>query len=226
MACESWPIAWPCDTPNDQAEQVALAEAHAHNTLWALSGRMYGVCDYRETYEVPRRFGCGSAHLDGTWELSETGRRHTCCRILLAQRPVKLVTEVKVNGAVWADGTWEANRRHLYPMLRHFATGSCSSLVDVSYRAGIRPPESVAAPMGELAAEFLKAICGQSCKLPSRVSSVSRQGTTTTFESAESYFTNGLTGLPIADEFIRAANPSAKPRVVGRVYSPDQPQRI
>jgi hypothetical protein len=83
---------------------------------------------------------------------------------------------------------------------------------------------SVAAAMGEVASDILMAMCGQACKLPGRVASITRQQVTVNMADPQAFIDKGLIGMPLADQLILAANPS---RLQSRstVHSPDLPRR-
>lgn len=72
---------------------------------------------------------------------------------------------------------------------------------------------------GVLAVEFSKACTGKTCRLPTGVTQVVRQGVTLTVTPGA--FPNGLTGIREVDTFISLWNPNGL-KVAPSVWSPDQ----
>jgi len=78
-----------------------------------------------------------------------------------------------------------------------------------------------------LACEYAKACVGAPCRLPSRVTSISRQGVTISMVDINDILKNGLTGLWELDQLIMLYNPQGlKGRT--RFYSPDlqEPRQV
>jgi hypothetical protein len=75
---------------------------------------------------------------------------------------------------------------------------------------------------GVYACEVAKARVGGTCQLPSRVTSISRQGVDVQLLSTEDYLDKGLTGFEQVDQVIRALNPGGL-RTRPRVLSLDLP---
>lgn len=98
-----------------------------------------------------------------------------------------------------------------------------NSAWQVTYLQGIPFPSILSQAAGELACEYAKMCLGQACRLPSRVTSLSRQGVTASLVSVEELLDNGLTGITTVDNVIRAFNPY---RLVSRmkIASPDLPR--
>lgn len=98
-----------------------------------------------------------------------------------------------------------------------------NSAWQVTYQQGIPFPSILSQAAGELACEYAKLCLGQTCRLPSRMTSLSRQGVTVSMVSVEELLDNGLTGITTVDNVIRAFNPY---RLVSRmkIASPDLPQ--
>jgi hypothetical protein len=75
---------------------------------------------------------------------------------------------------------------------------------------------------GELACEWAKNCLGQACRLPQRVTSISRQGVSVSLADVDQLLENGLTGLTTVDNIIRAFNPYRLPSRM-KISSPDLP---
>ena len=90
----------------------------------------------------------------------------------------------------------------------------------ITYLPGILPDTAALWAAGVLACEFSKACSGAKCRLPSSVSSISRQGVTMTMSMG--MWEGGLTGIREVDAYITSVNPNAL-RMPSTVWSPDVP---
>src|SRR4029453_3850646 len=94
---------------------------------------------------------------------------------------------------------------------------------EVTYLRGKEVPTALAQGTASLACEYAKACIGAPCRLPQRVTSISRQGVTISVADIDSVLRNGLSGLWELDQLIMAINPyGLKGRT--RFYSPDLPE--
>ena len=222
MTCEAWPVEWPCDTTGvDPALQAQALDA-AVALLWALSGRRLGVCDYTESYWPPcGEYGCPMPYIsDGQWYNGVDAAE--CCKLMLHHRPVIEVTEVIEHGVTLAAGTdyrWDRSFLRRCHGCWPCRLDCCDPPLQVAYSAGVPLPAGTAGAVGEVGCEYLKAFTDQPCKLPSRVTSISRQGITMELGAPP---TDNRLGLPLADAWLRLVNPSNL-AVRSRVYSPDLP---
>jgi len=89
----------------------------------------------------------------------------------------------------------------------------------VSYVPGVKPDAAGLWAVGVLACEFAKACTGAKCRLPSSVTSMTRQGVSYEFDN--SMFSNGQTGIREVDAYVLSINPN-RLKVPPRVWSPDQ----
>ena len=98
-----------------------------------------------------------------------------------------------------------------------------NSAWQVTYNWGLAMPSVLSRAAGELACEWAKNCLGLPCRLPQRVTSISRQGVSVTLADVDQLLENGLTGLVTVDNLIRAFNPY---RLTSRmkVASPDLPR--
>lgn len=98
------------------------------------------------------------------------------------------------------------------------------SNVEVTYTYGSPPPAAGRAAARMLATELVKLYEGDdTCALPQRVTSVSRQGVNYTILDNQSFIDELKTGLYAVDLFLKTANPD-KARARSRVFSPDVPR--
>lgn len=141
-------------------------------------------------------------------------------RVRLPHPDVTAVTSVTVaDGAFlpWRlDGAW---------LTRTDGRGwpACGGTAVVAYEYGIDPPAGGRMSTVELATELGKAAapdCDLECRLPQRVTSVTRQGISFDVIDPLEFLDKGMTGLPSVDMWITAMNPRRRP-MRGRVWSPD-----
>lgn len=98
------------------------------------------------------------------------------------------------------------------------------SNVEVTYTYGSPPPTAGKAAARILATELVKLYEGDdTCALPQRVTSVSRQGVTYTVLDSQDFIDDLRTGVYAVDLFLKTANPD-KARARSRVFSPDTPR--
>lgn len=229
MTCEPWPIEWPCcDGAEVQTPKYQHAADLAVSLLASMAGgRILGACTFVEDY-LPTAGGgdCGVPYLDGAGHWHNGGRGGDCCRILLEHRPVRTIESVVVAGVTlgvddWRlDGGWLVRVGACWPI----AAATCEvPSVRVSYTAGAGWPEGTALAVGEVACEYLNAIDGKPCKLPSRAITITRQGVTVNLGDAADFIAAGRLGLPLADAWLRTVNPGNL-KVRSKVYSPDLPR--
>jgi hypothetical protein len=228
MTCEPWPVDWPCCVDNVSGERQDAAAQLAATLLGAMAGgRILGACTYHEDY-LPTAGGgeCGVPYLDGAGHWHNGGRGGNCCRILLEHRPVRSIESVTVAGIVLdaadyrLDGGWLVRVGACWPI----SAAMCDvPTVRVEYTAGAGWPAGTALAVGEVACEYLNAMDGKACKLPSRAVTITRQGVTVNLGDAGDFIAAGRLGLPIADAWLRAVNPTGH-KVRPKVYSPDLPR--
>ena len=103
-------------------------------------------------------------------------------------------------------------------------SGWFSSRVEVTYTYGSPPPTAGRAAARVLATELVKLYEGDdTCALPQRVTSISRQGVSYTVLDSQDFIDELRTGIYAIDLFLKTANPD-KARARSRVFSPDMPR--
>lgn len=220
--CEEWPVVWPCDTTGIDQALLDEAQSLAGQLLWSLSGYRIGVCTYREGFRPPPAAECGFPYKDqhGNWR--NNGRLGDCCRVLLSHRPVESITEVAIDGVVLdeseyaLEGSWLRSRTGCWPIV---APCDDPALI-VTYQAGVPFPAGTGVAVGEVACEYLDAMQSKPCRLPSRATSITRQGVTVTLDTAADFVGRRRIGLPATDAWLESVSGSG-PRIPSRVYSPD-----
>jgi hypothetical protein len=102
--------------------------------------------------------------------------------------------------------------------------GWSPSQVEVTYTYGSPPPAAGRAAARVLATELVKLYeDDDTCALPQRVTSISRQGVSYTLLDSQDFIDELRTGIYAIDLFLKTSNPD-KARARARVFSPDQPR--
>lgn len=199
----SAPCGWDLDTQGvpgwvdaDPAQQAA-ATAFATHVLWALSGRQYGVCVVTVRPVVAVAQACLSG---GLYAVSLPG-------------PVVSVEAVTIDGVVVDPVDYrlvgsDLLRSSPWPVVNDLALEDTEpGTWSVTYSRGIPVPEAGQFAAGLLAGEILKAMLARPCRLPSRATSVARQGVDIQLIDPETMFEGGRTGIPEVDLWLTAVNP-------------------
>lgn len=221
---------WSTD---ENAEEAILL---ASELLWSFSGRKYArVREVTETYEC----ACESPDswlLASRWlalpvldagavrnmRFGECGCESGPARLRLRGTPVRSVQEVRVGSEVLDPDTYRMENYGLLTMDSGVPGGGCGVTVTYSFGTGIPPGGRVAAKL--LAQEFLKSWSGDDeCRLPDRVTNVSRQGISFTVLDRQEFLDELRTGIYEVDLFLRSVNPD-RARKPARVFSPDVPK--
>lgn len=207
------------------AERAEEALEAASQILWSLSGQRYsGTHAITETYDV--RYFSDSLYYPTvlpsewqSWRCLQCGHPH---RLRLRNTPVRSLTHVSINGSSVLPSD--------YVLIDHASVGfapgaSCAAYcVEVSYVWGSNPPISGKAAAVTLANEFLLSWDNSSeCRLPQRVTNVTRQGVSWTILDPQDFLNQGRTGIYEVDLFLRSINPSQAVKRA-RVFSPDVPR--
>lgn len=245
---DSLTVPWctPADMPArvlsklTEAADVTSAIQTASDVLYALSGRrwrgagaragmtLHAGCDCTPggwgvrgvTWADAQRIGYDSRTLDtNEWGMAWAGLR-------LPDYPVLAVTSLTRNGtAVPLAKVSLEQRRDL--MFLPYGGSSWWGRGDyvVSYTFGVAPPPSGRIAAGILAGEIALSALGMDCRLPMRVSAVTRQGVSAVVLDPLDFLNKGRTGLPEVDLFLSAVNPA---RLANRpmVMSPDFPYPV
>jgi hypothetical protein len=130
----------------------------------------------------------------------------------------------RVDNGVWLVRTHDESTSDCWPMFQNFNKSSGEGTFIVTYQKGLAVPGPLQRAAGELACEFAKACTGADCRLPSRASSISRQGVSISQVSVDLLLEKGLTGITTVDQIIRTYNPYGLTSPM-RVVSPDFPER-
>lgn len=165
---------------------------------------------------------------DGLWRNCGCSGFCSCrpnCEVFLPG-PVNSVSEVQVDGVVVGadnyrvdDWQWLVRTDgECWPECGDLNVDSGDGFFEVSYVKGEAPPDVLLAAAGMLACEYAKACQGNSdCRLPARMTNLTRQGVSIQTVSPDMLLMMGLTGIPEVDQVIRALNPNklhGRPRIM------------
>lgn len=208
-----------------------FAIEYASFILYKLTGEKYpGTQETTEWYGFRRDESWCSAMESSLIEYGITPhfigrsskRRKT---ISLRRRPVIDILSVRDydSDRELSDGEYDLRNHAFLNKKNGFWELDCGGYL-VNYLYGMNPPEAGKRAAVILATEIMKSITDpDNCALPSRVTSVSRQGTSYTILDPQEYIEGGRTGLYEVDLFLTAANP-AKAMKRPRVVVPGVPQ--
>lgn len=225
------------------AEQLAATNA-ATFVVWAATGRRYGLCDITvrpcgpwcsDNGIVGYSWDSGSFIpyiAGGVWRNCWCGMAAGCCcepsQQVYLPGPVASVTSVTqdgvvVNAANWRvdDGRWLVRTDGVaWTQCQNYDVDSGVGTLIVAYQRGTAVPAHLLTAAGIYACEWAKACRGTTCELPSRVVTLSRQGTTFQMTDVDSLLSRGLTGIQRVDQLIALENPHGLTHRM-RLYSPD-----
>ena len=229
---------------DDYADSEYAYEAvkTASQLLWSLSGRKYsGTTTVTEKYICSSRaYRLGQSSKNYTAELVQgqvynipfdefddyaemtTDGMSPSSRLRLRGRPVQQVHSVR-------DRTGSIVSPSRYYLVDHSTLQARSGVpwtpcnIEVTYSYGSPAPALGRAAARVLATEFVKLWNGDECDLPSRVTSVARQGVSYTILDNQDFIDELRTGLYVVDLFLKSSNPD-KARAKARVFSPDVPR--
>ena len=229
---------------DDYADSEYAYEAvkTASQLLWSLSGRKYsGTTTVTEKYICSSRaYRLGQSSKNYTAELVQgqvynipfdefddyaemtTDGMSPSSRLRLRGRPVQQIHSVR-------DRTGSIVSPSRYYLVDHSTLQARSGVpwtpcnIEVTYSYGSPAPALGRAAARVLATEFVKLWNGDECDLPSRVTSVARQGVSYTILDNQDFIDELRTGLYVVDLFLKSSNPD-KARAKARVFSPDVPR--
>lgn len=144
--------------------------------------------------------------------------------LLLRGRPATSISAVVSETGETAPTTSYSLVNNAYLINTDTSCWDLRNGVTVAYKFGARPPVAGRLAAIRLATELLKlAANDNTCSLPDRVTSVSRQGISYTILDPQEFIRDGRTGIYEIDLFLQAANPS-KAKKRPRVFVPGAPR--
>lgn len=234
------PCGWVIDTgcckafwDTLDADTQTISAQYAALSLWAATGRQFGVCEVtvRPCGRWCNDTGIGGWYwgggmflpfvVDGMWRNCWCGVGPGCCSCVPACQvwlpgPVTSVIEVTVDGVVVDPATYRVDDGHwlvrtgtgnCWPDCQDFNVSSGVGTMFVTYGRGEPPTPPLLRAAGTLACEYAKSCIGAECSLPAYITSISRQGID--FRAVDPFLLleNGFTGLFAVDSLIRQLNP-------------------
>ena len=106
------------------------------------------------------------------------------------------------------DGEAFVNGNQLAIAEGTYDTADTGFVFEVTLNHGITIPRLLSRATRALAGQFVSACCGKPCKLPERVTSVTRSGLSMDVKSAADFLRDGRTGIYEVDLAIQTFNPS------------------
>jgi hypothetical protein len=235
MPC-AWDVTVPTDFCSDWNDYPQATQDSAlwlaSTYLWAATGRQYGVCDVtvqpvqtrggaEPAYQVFPHWPGGDGYVSGPFLFGgrwfNAGTGVACCAPLgcavVLRGPVASIEEVVIDGEIIDPAEYRVDvSRGEYLLVR--TGGSCwptcnaDGSFTVTYGYGKALPEALAITTALLACEYAKALTGGPCKLPARMTRMSRQGIDIEVEAVDG--ATGRTGIREIDDVIYALNPGGR----------------
>lgn len=215
----TWINAEDLDDPSSPFAQDAAETASW--ILYKLTGEKYpGI---RTTTQWYGRDASECVHafrdiVDAYYEIREDSPRQLRTR----NTPIVLVETIH-EGSRLLDPEEYLTFNHAYVIKTNKSYWDYEKGVTINYLHGTAPPRAGIVAAKRLARELDLAAKGdEECALPSRITSVSRQGIDYAILDPQDFISEGRTGLHEVDMFIHAANPY-KALKKPKVFSPDIP---
>lgn len=226
-------------------EVKSRAEEMATDFLDSWTGGVYGPCpvlvrpcrtvipegEASRGWALAKSYRWNPYLLDGRWFSGGCGSCGSRCGCespssLTLPRPVHRVLEVAIDGEVLDSSEYRVDRNRLIRLNGAWPSWQDLDLPDdaegawyVEYERGRPVPVGGTTAAGELALEYMKALCHDgSCRLPERVQTITRQGVTVGFMDKFEDLELGRTGIWLIDSWVASVT---KARVGGQVFSPD-----
>lgn len=139
-------------------------------------------------------------------------------QVILSGRPVQAVHSVRVDGKALVEGDWRVSNGFILDLYarRALTPSICRSgrMVEIDYTYGqANLPDVVERAIDTMTQELLAASNNDaSCRIPERVTSVTRQGVSWTMLDPQDFLEEGRTGIYEVDLAIKAVNPTGARR--------------
>ncbi len=225
----------PASDDVDGQQRLADSITSASQLLYALSGRKFAgqlqaVVLPQAQFEPRVRRVSMPMWPQSSWGVCFGAPHITCIAprsIGLGRSPIVLINSVTIDGTALdpseyqiEDGQWLVRM----PCCAGWPLCGCGcDLMVVDFMFGQDPPQLGMDAANVLASEMYRAKTpGATCKLPARLTSITRQGVSMALIDPMDFIKEGKTGIYVVDMFLQAYNPSRqiKPPLV---YSPDVP---
>lgn len=212
----------------------------ASEILWALSGRTWygGGCEESVILRSqPPPPGTGAWPYSNSWGWCECwsasswpghpgawpGQHYAPVSVRLPRSPITAVTAVTIDGDAFTGYT--LRRSGWLERTDGNPWNVCGEATEITYTFGEPPPAGGRDSAVELGVEMVRAALGVDCRLPERVTNVTRQGVSMTVMDPAEFLEKGKVGLPGVDLWLSAVNPKAVAQSAF-VWSPDIPTSV
>lgn len=168
--------------------------------------------------------------VDGRWYNQRCGQSGCSCvplsEVVFPGR-VASVEAVYLDGVLLDPWAYRLDHNHRLLRVEGGVWPACQDMrlpetevgtFSVHYVPGVQISGSGLWAVGVLAYEFSRACVGEKCRLPSSVTSITRQGVSMQFDN--SMFSNGQTGIREVDAYVLSVNPH-RMKVPPMAWSPD-----
>ena len=195
MAVNLGPVIWadPVTLANDMGVDHDLSEIavrEASWALWILSGRkLHGAGQRRDTYELVY------------------GGRST----VRLQKPLIEISLIEAIQPRTGD-VIELVQPDWYVVGRRLHVPVQTGLLKVEYTVGSNLPPGTMFAADQVAREYINARLGRKCRLPERITSVSRTGVSWTVFDPQDIIKQGMSGIPQIDTWLAMVNPTQQRR--------------
>jgi hypothetical protein len=211
----------------------AMADQIASLVLWGATGRLYGACATIARPVLCPRWPSNAPSAAGVpaWMPVDVGSGEwinwpSDCGCSSSDPfrtkldgPVSAVTSIRVAGAVLNPANYRVDQMEwlvrtdgvTWPLWQDISLpGTDPTAFVVNYTRGNPVPAELLAMAGTYALEIARSMspgAATACRLPSRASSITRQGVTIEMVDPLEMLSRGLTGIPEVDAVVRALNP-------------------
>lgn len=250
VLCSAW--ATPADVPDPHRDRLddetwERLLMQASEIMWALSGRRWygGGCEEtamlrsmpptagRDSWPYDASWGSCPCWRGGTWvddlflpRTDYTTAHLSPVAIKLPRNPVTLIVEATVDGITLDPSAYRLTRSGWLERIDGGHWAVCGDSTDVTYQFGEPPPEGGVQAVVLFAIQLMLDYLGDAkCRLPARVTSVTRQGVTMAMLDPMEFLPDGKTGIYLIDLWLASVNPLHRP-ARGFFFSLDTPTTV
>lgn len=220
----------------------------ATDLLWALSGRQFGGLRTADLLVLPPACSCDQSRVGrsdmwstnsgsfpgvGGWPIGWVFGCACSAEVTLPDTPVDSIVRVSIDGVTVSAAGYRLDDNAIlvrtdgsyWPLTGLGIADTATPRMRVVYVWGLTPPTGAVIAAQMYATELALALTGNSdCRLPDRVTSITRQDLIKTFADPTVLLEQGLTGISVVDQWVRSMNPRAQTGARPRVLSPDLPR--
>jgi len=220
----------PAEDDVEGQARLDNAITSASDLLYSLSGRKFPGVLEATVRPLPqyRAMGYPTQRMPNVYWGVCWGIPHTHCEAPLAiglgRAPIVDVVEVLIDGEVYDPINYRIDDQKWLVRTDCCAWPMCGCSCDyfsVQFHFGEEPPQLGTDAALILSAEMYRALTpGADCRLPTRLTSITRQGVSMVLVDPMDFMEKGLTGVYQVDMFLQAYNPGKQIKKP-TVFSPD-----